>query len=468
MAINFTSATGNLFNRLGKLGVIIKNIRSLQVLQQPALIDVTTGIVAQYNAEPDIQAIVGSSYINLLNSGITPATTMQRMAAATVNRMVYRDNPSVNGSLTSGNTLASLREIIRQMKAASASVRSMTITGTPGTFTGLGDGTVNVSVKRPSDGITLENSFTETLLLTCQTDSYSSTAIAGNESFLLTGQTLQSNPFVFDWPQGSGARANLSAIDGAASNASGNVLTNSGFDAFTSNVPDNFVLQVGTAGTNVFLENSITFDAPPNTSLRFRGDGSTLIELTQLFNDTTGTIDALDPLTQYSLTLWMRRGGSAVSAGVLEISLVDDGFNMIHDEAGNANSITINLTTLTTNYLPQKGCFRTPANLPTTIYLRLRLTTAISNGSDVYLDKMGLGIMTQSYISGPYLAVHAGAIPFEIADFATCAVSNSRGVAGTYNTFQTLLARLFPSEVYGNELIFPSNAAPTVDDALIA
>ena len=144
-----------------------------------------------------------------------------------------------------------------------------------------------------------------------------------------------------------------------------------------------------------------------------------------------------------------------------------DGSSIINDENGTANSFTIDLTALTTSYASRTGVFRTPSILPAAIYLRMRLSTALTNGRSVYFDKASLGEMTQAYTSGPYLAVHAGSIAFEVGDLGTVAVTNSRGAAGTLDTFQTLFAREFP-DMISSELLLPSAAAPTISDALIA
>jgi hypothetical protein len=465
MTIPLAGAVGDLFNRLGKLGAVIANVRTQQNTQLTATTNTTTGVVAQYDAESDIQAIMGSSYISLLNGGASAyGSTMQSIARQTVNRMVFRDSPRLNQTLTSDNTLASLQYIIQQMQIQGATILAMTVAASSGSFIGVGNGVVNCSVKRPQDGKTLENSFAEIITLTCTQDSYIGGAVQGNEGFTATGQGNQGDFFAFNWPLGSNASNQLNAIDGNSDVSSGNTLTNSGFEEWTDDVPDNWELVVGTAGANINEETGIVYSGDASAAI-IGNSGGTLTEIRQIFDSSSGTSGTLSPLTQYSFNIFLRRDGVASSTGVLTIELADSGNVTLNDQNGVANSFTIDLTALTTQFASYTGVFRTPLVLPSSVYLRIRLSTAYEDGRTFYMDTASLGIMTQLYTSGPYIAVHAGSTPFNENDYALITVTNSRGAAGTLSTFQTLLSRLFPGEVYGNELLFPSSATPTIDDA---
>lgn len=439
-------------------------MRTYQAAQLTNFTNTTTGVVAQFNGESDLQALIGSAYIGSLNSISSVGSLAASVAEATLNRMVFRDSPRISQTLESLNVLDSLTELIRQMKVAGATVLAQTIAATPSANTGTGNGIVNASVRRASDGLVLENAFAETLLLTCDSDSYAGGATAGNEGFTLTGTGSQSNVFAFDWPLGSDASTSLSAIDGAQDNASGNLLTNSSFEDWTSNVPDNWSLEIGTAGTDIVQETGNVFAG--SSALRITGDGATLTRLVQRFDISTGTVAELSSQTQYSFNLFIRRDGTAPAAGVLTVDLVDQNGTVIQDAAGTSNTFNIDLTALTTSYASYTGDFRTPVIMPTTVYLRLRLSTALTTGRSVYVDLCSLGEFTQAYTSGPFVAVHAGATPFAVNDFFTMAVTNSRGSGGTLDSFQSLAYRLFP-DIGSNELLLPSSSSPTIADALI-
>lgn len=469
MALSFADAPQNLFNILGAIGSLIKQVKTYQTAQYTNMVDTTAGVVAQLNAESDVQALMGNSYISLLNSTSNIGQFCQQIAAAALNRKVYRDNPRIAQNLQSVNLIDSLREVIRQMKAAGASVLAQTITATPALFSAnaanAGNGVIVASTKRPLDGMVLENALAETILFTCISDSYTGGNTEGNESFQVNGVGNQGDLFAFDWPLGSNGLINIDAIDGEQNNSGGNLLTNSSWDDWTGNTPDNWEITVGTAGTQVTKESSIVYDG--DFSLAITGSGGVNTALRQLFDDSTGTLGTLDPLTQYSCNLFLRRDGTAAAAGVLTVELVDSGGTVIQDENGVNNSFTIDLTALTTSFVAYNGAFRTPTDLPDEMYLRLRCSTALTNGRVIYADRISLGVMQQLYVGGPFLAVHSGSIPFQLNDFSTCAITNSRGAAGTLSTFQTLFYRLFP-EMISNELLLPSSGTPTIDDALIA
>lgn len=466
--LSFADASGNIMNRLGRLGKVLDELRTYQDAQYTNLIDETDGIVGQYNAEPDIQAITGGSYIGLLNAPGGVGGTMQAMAVATVNRMVYRDNPLFNLTLTQDNTLASIYEVIRQMKVLGATIRACTVTATPVAFSSdvfnVGNGVVVASVRRPVDGVVLENSFSENVRVTCTADSYSGGATAGNEPFQVTGVGAQTDPFAFNWPLGSNGSVSVNAIDGATDQGSGNYLFNSGWDSWTDNAPDNWEITVGTAGTNIVEDTGNTYG--PGSALKMVGDGSTLLAFWQQFDDEDGTTSTLQVLSQFAINVFIRRGGTAISAGVLVIELVDSGGVVVLDQNNSPCSLTVNLTGLSVFYAAYNAAWRTPEVLPDSYYIRFRLSTAINSGGEVYLDLCGLGDMSQLYTSGPYFAVFAGGTPYAVADFTTVQVTNSYGAGGSLSTFQTLLNRLLQTQQ--QDILFPSSQTPSVSDDLIS
>lgn len=465
MTIPFAGSPGDLFDCCGKLGALIANLRSFQATQLTAMTNTTTGVVAQYNTESDIQALMGSSYIGLLNGGATSfGTTAQQIAQATFNRMVFRDNPQLNQTLTQIQIPLSIQQVIAQMKTTGTTILAMTITGTPGAFVGIGNGVVNISVKRPLDGLVLENSYGENITITCNNDSYTGSAQPGNEGFSLTGEGNESNLFAFDWPLGSNCSTSITAINGSSDNSQGNILTNSGFSAWTTGVLNNFTTTVG--GGTITQSTGVTYDT--NDCLLLTGDGVTLTSFNQAFNSSTGTSGTVDPITQYSFNIFLRRGGSAITNGTLIVELIDNSGAVIPDQNGVNNQITISLTGLTTVFTAYNGEFRTPEALASSVFIRYRLSAAVNAAGQVYMARSSLGIMTQAYISGPFFACHSGSVPFNAGDYSLSTIANSRGAAGTLNTFQTLLALLLDPYVYQNEYLFPSSASPSISDSLIS
>jgi hypothetical protein len=101
------------------------------------------------------------------------------------------------------------------------------------------------------------------------------------------------------------------------------------------------------------------------------------------------------------------------------------------------------------------------------VWLRFREGVALTNGRSVYLDKGAFALTSSVYTSGPSVVLFAGSIPFAKGDYTTCAINNGRGSGGTLSTFQTLLSQLFPNDVFGGGLLFPSAAIPSISDSLI-
>lgn len=463
--LSFGTQTGNLFPRLGKLALLIKQMRSYQLAQYANMTDATNGVVAQYDSESDIQALIGSTYISNLATPESIAQTAQSIAQQTINRMVFRDNPQISQTLQSLNVNTSIQEVIRQMKLQGATVLTQTITATPGVFVGYGNGVLVFSTIRPSDGVVLEHTLSETLTATCVQDSYSGGAIAGNESIRITGTGNQSDLFAFNWPLGSNAQAQTSAVSPSASN---NILANSDFTTWNtdSNVPDKFTLVTGVSGVNTLRETGLIYGTSPS-ALKIVGDGSTKVSLTQQFGVSTGTPVGLRQSSQFSFNIFLRMSGAAITNGVLTIDWIDRNGTVIQDAAGRDNSVDFTLSNLNTVYSPFNVSFRTPIIMPDTMFIRYRLSTALNSGSSIYLARSTMGVMQQIYANGPYVCCHSGGSNFVIGDYSLNTITNSRGVGGTQDTWQTAFMKLLNPFVLSNGYLLPSSNTPNISDNLI-
>src|SRR6185312_11413119 len=97
------------------------------------------------------------------------------------------------------------------------------------------------------------------------------------------------------------------------------------------------------------------------------------------------------------------------TAGVLEIALTDGSGTIQNDTAGNACSKTIDLHTIAdTSWHNLNAVFHLPAVLPTQVKLRIRLSTALTTGTTVYIDGVAMNPMTQFYAGGPYISIFSG------------------------------------------------------------
>jgi hypothetical protein len=243
-------------------------------------------------------------------------------------------------------------------------------------------------------------------------------------------------------------------------------------------------ISVSSTGTSPNLTHSVTFtDVPNPTALTYMSAltggsptitiatptpssgyvvrGARCLELVGNGSETTALLTSvsLSGNTCYAMNLW-----AAVdvipAAGVLEVALVDGvSGDIIADDQGVDNSFTVDLTAGTTWQTAYNGSFHTPLTLPRAVYLRIKLTTALSSGTSVFLDELCLTKATRLYSGGPYLAVFSGNLEFELEDYVEIAITNDRN-----GLIHEWLHRLL--NLSGKDLMLPTAASPTQDDSL--
>ncbi len=147
--------------------------------------------------------------------------------------------------------------------------------------------------------------------------------------------------------------------------------------------------------------------------------------------------------------------GATASGGVVAVDLYD-GSSVINDDTGTANAMAINASSIGTTWAPQSGVFRLPRVVPASVFLRLRLSTAITNTKNLYVDQASLVKMTPAYADGPYMALFAGNTDFTPGDSYQVTVSNDYG--GKFQMWfdRSMLLRekglLLPSKTSGNSI----------------
>lgn len=241
---------------------------------------------------------------------------------------------------------------------------------------------------------------------------------------------------------------------------------------------------VSSTGTSPNLTHSVTFVDVPNpatltyTSALTGGSptitvatptpggayvvrGARCLELVGNGSEQTGLLTpvTLTGNTCYAMNLWAALD-VIPAAGVLEIALVDGvSGDIIANDQGVDNSFTVDLTAGTTWATAYNSSFHTPLTLPRAVYLRVKLTTALSSGSSVFLDELCLARMTRLYSGGPYLAVFSGALEFELDDYVEIEVTNDRN--GLIHEWLNRLLGLA-----GKDLLLPTAGSPSQDDSL--
>jgi len=188
-------------------------------------------------------------------------------------------------------------------------------------------------------------------------------------------------------------------------------------------------------------------------AVEFDGNGSELTAIQQRV--------ALTPRTQYAFAMFLKLD-VVPAAGVITVDLVDGiGGTVIADDEATNNTFTIDCTAASGSLEIYSGVFRTPTELPAVVYLRIRLTTAITAGSSAFIDEAQLKQMDEAYDGGPYIAVFSGLTAWGQGDRATVATTNDR--AGSLHEW---MDRAY--DLKGKGLLLPSTGgAPTIADSVI-
>ena len=441
MAITQIGTTGGnqgLFNRLGKLLKIAALADTYRLTTLPGaveaamvLFDGTT--VAVRDTADELLPLL-SELVEVNNPG-----DVQSIAEAVVIQMINADNPRPDLSVDEA-----LAELMKQVNASGNYVDANTVSASV-TQTSLDGNGVVLASTLDARGRTMQNLLAEDLEI--RSDG-SSLEVLGEPAV---------DRFSEKWPKGSGSRAELPLIQADGSN---NILQNGSFD-FNDDASFTWDLVEDTGG-GFAIEDTIVYKAG-GSAMRVTSNGSTLTHLRQ------EVTDQLSPETVYAVNLWTRLNATA-AAGVATIRL-HDGTSVLQDEAGNNCSFTIDLTALTTGYLPRNGFIRTPSVLPATVYFDILISTALTNTRIWYVDHLAMGEAERP--SGdaktPYLIAFEGSVPFSVEDgrpsgVTTFKVAVANNKAGEW---QQGMERLF--SMTSREYQLPtSGGGSEIDESLMA
>lgn len=471
MSLTYTG-TGGLYKRLGRIGGRITDILALmgssatpRVLSGASLQTAGTNIESDAAESPAVsQAIDGHWGIisGLQNTLTGPLTQLATLAQNVLLEQVHAD-----ANLPQKTVDLALREMIRQMEGSgddiadsSISVGSQTSVSSP-----VGTPVFVLHMKSPR-GYSWQTVLAETLRLECVLDANGGGS-ARQETFSVRGQAPV-GVWDYRWPRGSGASATINLADAQLNNSGATKLYNGSMEGWCSdsaNTPHDWTALVGTAGTH--FNNGAT-GYTLTGSLRFLGDGSTLTGLYQEFNKahaTTagagGTPATLKPATRYCVCLFVKV--SAVpSTGVLRVALTDSSNTVLNDDLGNAQSFNVALTGASTSWAAYTGSFTTPTNLPSTYRLQLKLTTALENSKNAFVDDVSLMEAVSLYSGGPAIGAFAGATNCVLGDRYTIAITNTMGAVAA------LMERIFSLRDKGLVIPYDSANGETIADSVIA
>lgn len=404
MTLIFDGA-GGIFDRIGALYRFVQEIREVAALTGTAgrwpyeLNDLYVKLEGASNALQESLANMPES-LRLAQSGAEGLIAGCKAAAqAILIEQVDADNP-----LPERSVVEALRELVEQMIAETEHIAINTVTATvTAGASNVGDGVLLASVF-DGRGRQLENVLAEDVL--CQRDETA-------QLLICRGESAAASKLSVDWPRGSGSNQSVDVTDAEADEG---MLANGSFNAFTANAPDDWEIVAGSAGTQILKEETVVLKG--DASLEFVGNATGA----HIRQDITSQVSARTPIAVHAFV----RIATVPAAGVLTIDLYD-GSSVIDDDAGNANSIAVTLSGLSdATWTSFGGFFRLPDPLPATVYLRVRLSTALSVASSLFIDQLAAVEATRLYAGGPYLGCFQGGVELAQDDTFNVAVANNR------------------------------------------
>lgn len=451
MAIDYTSGTG-LFDRLGKLGGLLAAVNTHRGTDLPAQVN---EILVKYDGKANDLVATVEGVLAGLEQGKRSLDALARLTAKIAEAdLIYTVDQENN--LSEKTLRAALTELRRHMWIDGYYVDANTVSASV-TQTNLdGDGVIVTSVKDPR-GRTIETLLAEDIELEITGGS------AGSETVSARGEAAVSDRLREDWPAGSGLSQSFSLQSAAGSG----ILTDGAFETW-SGAPaalTNWPIVLGTYGTEIAQEAATKYAG--TYGVKINGAAT----LTQIRQAITSQVAAGE---QIAVNLWARRDGTPAAAGVLTIDL-HDGTNVINDDEGTANTFNIDLTALTASFAAKNTVFRLPTPLPAAVYLRLRISTALTVGRSVYIDHLAarkmVSLMPSDAWSAPYAAGFSGAVNFSADDKTWREGGTSRvfKIASANNwasEWQKLFNRWFSHSKLG--VLLPASGTTLINDALIS
>lgn len=455
MAVTFNT----LFTRLGSLFAMAEDARD----QQGQMSTAHANMVADFTADISlIEAISGQ--LESMQSSLSAATysQIQRAASTTLIEMMDDDTPLISKTVD-----AALDLLITQMRTASEFIEDNTVAA--GTIlygssnTGTGKGMADIVLPDANITANSQRLRAESIIANCTADAQVR-GTAGRETFTLTGDQFIANSMSALWPGGNGASgSSLRVVDpsqNAGTTVNRNILTNSDFEDFTSDDPDNWTLQSGwVAATDVNEEGTEIFNGA--AALNLLGDGSTTGDIMRQALDTAGqTTGKLKPNTRYCISFWTKVD-SAPAAGTLRIRVTDGAGSVLN--GGSAN-VTVDLTSETSSYAHNFAFFTTPTLIPTGTRIVLEMQAFLTTSRNAYVDDLALFEAQQiGGLSGPFLAITRGALatPFIRDDQITFPFTNND--AGKFARFFDMFF-----DTFGKGKQIPFSGSATQADSKIS
>jgi hypothetical protein len=459
MALTYDGSNG-LFTRLGALVFMMDAVRTHQLNLKTLLANVQL----EYSSTDAymIEVLAGNIERRIAEAGGV-LNDVRAAAERTIIEMCFTEanTSGAANTMRSRQITDALVWLIRQMDADSEKINGTTITKSSATYGGsnVGNGQFVYNFDAPNIllGSTADwpNVRTETLEARCVQDAANGAISRGAEVFEIRGQPAYA-PLDYRFPAGSGTLTRVVSVS-AAIDAGGiyeNQLTNSDFEDQTSNLPDQWALVTGTAGTQFQTETGTFYRGARSIKLNA---GSGAFNIRQQLGASGGTLGRLTPDRPYVIAVAYKIDTGCT--GVIRISVKDGSGNII-DSGGFASTIT--LTGGSASWVISSITIRSPRNIPQTTYLHIESTTALTTAA-AYIDEVIVAELVPIAQGGQAVGLLAGSTDWRADDNGRFTFTNLNEGA-----FVRAFDRLF--DMYGKGLSLPQNylGTETIDDALIA
>lgn len=359
------------------------------------------------------------------------------------------DVPTVLSQLNLSNpsTPQLIAALIQDMQNNAQSVANNTVTvGAPTLLSGTqGTGTVLMDTILDGFNIPVQGGFSSIwynklpseLAVPSETQQFLcvSAQTEGAESWQWTG-----GPQWPQWnfnPEGSGGPIGIVTAHGAT------ILNNLSFSSFSSNVPTNWTIDLGTAGTNVKQDSTAPNIFRAGSACLLLGDGVTpTIQISQ-----GPSLGFLNPRQRFCFTIRMKQTGAG--AGLLTIKFTSASGAYV---AAGSEQISLAANTIPGTYTLYSFYLNMPATVPSDLRLAISLAGTQPNTAKVWVDSGSFAPVT--YFDGVDAAIVSGLTPWATGDRITVPVSNNSA-----GLFQEFFRRQFYSQL-------PSSGVPTLSNAL--
>ena len=460
MALTY-DGTGGLFTRLGKLIGMMDAVRTHQNNLKTELADVQS----VYSSADSymIANLVGSIEARIAEAGGI-LEDIRRAAETTLVEMCFAEaNVSTTNAMRSKSLTDALIWLIRQMDADSETIDGTTVTKSSLSLgaSNVGTGSFVYSTEAPNIllGSTSDwpNIRSEILEARCIQDAQDGSIAKGSEVFEIRGQPAYP-PLDYRFPAGSGRTLRIPCITAGIDNGprGQNILNNSDLESQASNVPAQWTVSSGTAGTDFSTESTAADVYRGSYAIRLESTGTTF-KIRQRLGVASGSFGRLTPDRPYVISCAAKKATSAT--GTIVLAVEDASGNII--DGGNF-LLTLSVAALTTSYALYSVTLRAPRNIPDECYFVLKTTTGVAT-ADAWVDEIVLAELLPLAPGGQALGVIAGSTDWRADDNARFQYTNNDEGA-----FARAFDRLF--DMYSKGLSLPADysGTETIADTLIS